>query len=82
MPSLYLSAEAVGWVAVVQDGLALTSNFSMRDGLLGEGHILRVEVICILGSLLCVCACACECECECACVSVCVCVCACVCVHT
>ena len=57
-----------GWVVVVQDGLALTSDLSMRAKLLGEGHITRVEVIL---AVFCVCVC----------VHVCVCVCVCVCVH-
>ena len=54
----YLSVEAVGWVVVVQDGLALTSDLSMKAGLLEEGRILRAEVILVV---LCVCVCVCVC---------------------
>ena len=47
-------------MVVVQDGLALTSDLSMKAGLLGEGRILRAEVIQVV---LCVCACVCVCVC-------------------
>jgi len=64
---MYLPAEAVGWVVVVQDGLALTSDLSMRAKLLGEGHITRVEVILVA---FCVCVCVHVCVCVCVCMYV------------
>jgi len=71
---MYLPAEAVGWVVVVQDGLALTSDLSMRAKLLGEGHITRVDVILVV---FCVCVCVHVCVCVCVCMCVCMCVCVC-----
>ena len=53
MCALHLSVETGGCVVACQDGLALTSDLSMKTELLEQGRILRAEVI---QMVLCVCA--------------------------